>query len=164
MVKKLDIKRSSIKASEELYRKAKQLKKDAYGDIDKYKGAIKAYESVVATNPNHAKAYFALGDLTCGILLKYATSVLFFIKAIKIDQHYLDAYRNLTVSLWWLSEQNPLGKHIQLQQEKDLYWEAWEMVMLKKYHEAIKKLQEALKVNNGLCGRSAKIVGSLPNL
>lgn len=115
--------------------------------LGKYKDAIKKYEKAVKVDEFFAKAHFGLGELSSCLLHDHVKSTKHYMRAIELDPNYLDAYFNLMLEFMEVSRR-PYGSHLKLQKEEDLYWEAWELkTAFEKHDEAIKKFEEAIKIN-----------------
>lgn len=130
------------KTAEQYFNEGLELEK-----LSKYKQALQKYEESIEVDETFAKGHFGVAEISSCLLHDYIKSIKHYMRAIELDKNHIEAWLNLMFQFHNLAK-GPFGDHIKLQKEEDLYWEALEMTTtFEKHDEAIKKFEEAIKVN-----------------
>lgn len=130
------------KTAEQYYNEGMELEK-----LSEYKLALEKYEKSIEVDENFAKGHFGVAEISSCLLHDYIKSIKHYMRAIELDKNYIDAWFNLMLQFHNLAK-GSFGDHLKFQKEEDLYWEALELTTtFEKHDEAIKKLEEAIKMN-----------------
>ena len=130
------------KTAEQYYNEGMELEK-----LSEYKLALERYEKSIEVDENFAKGHFGVAEISSCLLHDYIKSIKHYMRAIELDKNYIDAWFNLMLQFHNLAK-GSFGDHLKFQKEEDLYWEALELTTtFEKHDEAIKKLEEAIKMN-----------------